>query len=161
MLDRLREEILLFVRRALASVLYQAAHPATVRAQNGAGQLDVEIDPPTELPPLVGVPIRHGLPGVTVRVSPGARVLITFELGDPSRPIATLWDAPTAVEWVVNAGARRAAREGDSVSVEIPPGTVLVAAPGPAPAPGTPVPNPVAIELVGTITNGTAVLKLP
>ena len=162
MLDRLRDELLTFIQRALASVFYQAQHPATVRAQSADGaRVDVVVDPPTRLPPLTGVPIRHGLPGVTVRVSPGARVGITFELGDPARPVATLWEAPSMVEWVVNGGERKAARDGDSVEVTIPIGKVMVAAPGPVPPMGTPVPNEAEITLHGTITNGTAVLKLP
>lgn len=38
------------------------------------------------------VPIRHGLPGVSVDVVTGARVRVGFEGGDPKRPYAALWD---------------------------------------------------------------------
>lgn len=155
MIERLRDELAAFVRRVTGRLDYQALYPATVRAQDGAGRLDVELDPPTAMPPLTGVPIRHGLPGVTVRVAAGARVLVTWERGDPARPVAVLWEAGSVTDIVVNGGARKAARDGDPVSVTIDPGTVLVM------VLGTPTPNPAPITLTGTITDGTAVLKLP
>jgi hypothetical protein len=154
-IERLRDELATFIRRVTGRLDYQALYPGTVRAQDGSGRLDIELDAPTTMPPLSGVPIRHGLPGVTVRVAAGARVMVTWERGDPSRPVATLWEPGSVVDIVVNGGTRHAARDGDSVSVEIPTGAVLVS------SPGGPTPNPAPLTLTGTVTNGTSVLKLP
>lgn len=41
---------------------------------------------------LSSVPIRHGLPGVTINVPDGTRALLEFESGDPSRPIVRGFD---------------------------------------------------------------------
>lgn len=37
------------------------------------------------------VPIRHGIPGVTVEVSQGQQILVGYEADDPKRPFAALW----------------------------------------------------------------------
>lgn len=155
MIERLRDELAAFVRRVTGRLDLQALYPGTVRAQDGAGRLDIDLDAPTMMPPLTGVPIRHGLPGVTVRVAAGARVLVTWERGDPARPVAVLWEPGSVTDVVVNGGARKTAREGDTVSVTIDPNTVMVM------VLGTPTLNPAPITLTGTITDGTAVLKLP
>lgn len=73
-----------------------AAYPAKIVAQNSDGTL--ELKPESEsLPSVSRVPIRLGLPGCRVKVKAGGRVLLTFEEGDPRRPVATLWDT-TALE---------------------------------------------------------------
>jgi hypothetical protein len=75
---------------------YCAIYSARVVKQDPiTGALEVVFE--TErMPSLQGVPIRAGLPGVAIEVDPGARVNIAFENADPSRPIATVWDAKTA-----------------------------------------------------------------
>lgn len=180
MIERLRDELATFIRRVTGRLDYQAFHPGTVRAQDGSGRLDIELDRPTTMPPLTGVPIRHGLPGVTVRVAAGARVLVTWERGDPARPVAALWEPGSVTDIVVNGGSRKAARDGDptgsgTISVaasSVPPGTssaltITYTPPGGAPQvvviaglpPG--VTGSGTLTLTGTITDGTSVLKLP
>ena len=66
---------------------------------------------------LQGVPIYHGLPGVTVRVVPGARVLLQFVGGDPSKPFASLWRSGDIEEISFNGGSAPIARQGDPVAV--------------------------------------------
>jgi hypothetical protein len=71
---------------------YGRLYPAKVIAQNGDGSL--ELYPDDELVRGSGisqVPIRHGLPGVTVKVNAGARVALFFENGDPKKPAVALW----------------------------------------------------------------------
>lgn len=90
---------------------YQALHPARVVAQADDGSLElVADDPDVMLPP--GVPLRGGLPGVRAVVPAGARVLVTFERGDPARPVATLWELGDVTRLVVDGGTHPAAREG-------------------------------------------------
>lgn len=156
MIERLRTELARFVatvtRRLDAAIL----HPATVIAQADDDSLELALDAGAPVPSLVGVPIRHGLPGVTsVRVAPGARVRVGFEGADPSRPFAALWDAAAAVRVTVGGGTRGAAREGHAVRVTIPAGAVLV------PSPTGPVPNPLPLTLSGEIAEGFDGWRLP
>jgi hypothetical protein len=93
---------------------YLALYPARVVSQSIIdGSLDVQPDD-TRLPPMQNVPIRYGVPGVRAEVSAGAQVLIGFEQGNPSRPVATLWDL-TACRLFFNGGTHSVAREGDDV----------------------------------------------
>lgn len=77
------------VRRQL---VYLSLYPAKVVSQNADFTLEVRPDAAV-LPGLSKVPLRHGLPGVRVLVPAGARLLIGFDEGDPSRPYAALWEA--------------------------------------------------------------------
>lgn len=43
------------------------------------------------------VPLRHGLPGCTVKVKPGARVTLFFENNDAKQPAAGLWPDGSSV----------------------------------------------------------------
>jgi hypothetical protein len=44
------------------------------------------------VPPMSSVPLRHGIPGMTVAVAPGLNVLVGWENGRPNRPFAALWE---------------------------------------------------------------------
>lgn len=60
-----------------------------VVAQSGQ-TVDVKLDDP-RLPGMSALPIQVGLPGATVELAAGARMLVGFENGDPAKPIALLW----------------------------------------------------------------------
>lgn len=139
--------------RLTRRVDYLGLYPARVVAQRADGTLDLVPDSPRAAP-CQGVPYRT-LRGLSVEVSAGARVLLGYEGGDPSRPYALAWEIGDATSVRVNGGTRSAARDGDSVSVTIPAGAVLVS------SPGGPIPSPAPITLAGTITSGTAALRLP
>ena len=62
---------------------------------------------------LQGVKIRHGLPGYTVEVPEGARVLLGFEAQDPARPYALLWDEGGVSSVSFDGGTDAVARVGD------------------------------------------------
>lgn len=132
---------------------YTALWPARVVAQRADGTLDLHPDS-SRVSPCQGVPYRT-LRGLSVEVSAGARVLLGYEGGDPARPYALAWEIGDATSVRVNGGTRSAARDGDSVSVTIPAGAVLVS------SPGGPIPSPAPITLSGTITSGTTALRLP
>lgn len=139
--------------RLTRRVDYLGLYPARVVAQRADGALDLVPDSP-RVAPCQGVPYRT-LRGLSVEVSAGARVLLGYEGGDPSRPYALTWEIGDATSVRVNGGTRSAARDGDSVSVTIPAGAVLVS------SPGGPIPSPAPITLSGTITSGTTALRLP
>ena len=67
---------------------------------------------------VVGVKVPPAPPslGVTVTVPAGERVTLTYEGGDPSKPVACLWTAGAVTRITVNGATARAAREGDDVT---------------------------------------------
>lgn len=93
------------VRTATASLDYGALYACDVEAQRSDGTLDLK---PTniKLPPMTGVPIRYGIPGVTVKVKPAARVLMGFDGFDPSRPYAALWSPDSLLELTIDAATK-------------------------------------------------------
>lgn len=117
------------VRHLTARIDYLAFYPARVIAQSPAGTLDV-VPEDARLPELSDVPIRIGVPGVSVRVKKDSRVLIGFEAGNRMRPVAVVWDASSVESVVVVAdkvvlgdkdGARPVARVGDPIEAMLPP----------------------------------------
>lgn len=73
-----------------------ALYPSTVVKVAG---MRVELVPDdTRLTTYQDVPIVLGLPGVTVQVQEGARVLLGFAAGDPQKPQAWLWESGALVE---------------------------------------------------------------
>jgi hypothetical protein len=116
-------------------------YPASVVSQAADGTLDVQVDPPSGLSASKPVGITQvaimGLPGVTVKVRPGAMVLLGFQDGDRSRPIATLFAPDSLSEIKVTAALKvtvdapaidlgdafgAVLREGDTVSIPGPGG---------------------------------------
>jgi hypothetical protein len=88
------------------------------------------------------VPIRHGVPGMACKVPPGARVLLSFDGGDPRKPYASLWEG-AAIEVSFAGGQQPIARVGDQVVV-----TVAGVVAGPA-----------AVTATGVIMAGTPQVK--
>jgi len=93
-LDRFKSAIADVIEAMVGSRLdYLARYPARVVAQNG-NRVDLKPDD-QRVPGVAGVPISVGIPGTTVEVVPGARVLLAFEGGDPTKPIAEIWEHGT------------------------------------------------------------------
>lgn len=83
---------------------YLKLYPAVVVAQNSDGSLQlIADDPKVRGDGHNNVRVRHGLPGISVTVSQGARVRLGFEEGDPSKPFAALFDTDAAFV-VINLG---------------------------------------------------------
>lgn len=157
--DRLKGAVADLVRQLTGHTDYHALYPAEVRAQNEDKTLELRPGS-TKLPGFSRVAIRHGLPGVTVTVKQGARVLLGFEGGNPEKPYAALWTAdsldtltveaetkvtvraPEVIFADTDSSARRVAREGDVVKFTIP----------------MPPPTP-ALEVYGLITGGSSKVK--
>jgi hypothetical protein len=90
-MDELKGELQALVRGFVRDLDYAKSYPAKVVKQASDGTLELQPEN-TRLPGMTGVPLRYGMPGVTVKVQPGGRVFVTFEAADPQRPVATLWD---------------------------------------------------------------------
>jgi len=89
-------------------LLFSQWYPAKVVKQESDGT--VELYPDHEGirgNGITKVPIRHGLPGVTVKVKLGERVILFFEEGDPLKPACALWpDGSSVLEVVLSADTR-------------------------------------------------------
>jgi len=91
--SRVAEDIAAIVdQRTADKIDYSRLYPSKVLSQSADGTLEI-IPDAKQLRGngLTGVPIRHGIPGVTVRVPAGGKVLLFFEAGDPKLPAAALW----------------------------------------------------------------------
>lgn len=95
---------------------YHAMYPCTVVAQDG-NELELLPDDAKVRGFGVGsVPIKPGAPGYEFEVPEGARVLLGFEAGDPSRPYCSLWESATDVDTITfDGGSEDIARTNDSV----------------------------------------------
>jgi hypothetical protein len=108
----LRRLVEAFVGRRLDHL---ALYPAVVVQQRSDGTLDLSPEDP-RVPSCQGVPIRLGIPGVTVTVPSGGRVLLGYANGDPSRPYASLWESGTVTRITINGGTAKVARLGDATN---------------------------------------------
>jgi hypothetical protein len=103
--DRLRGALERVIRWVTRDTLFLGQYTAEVVRQAADGTLDLlPDDSRLRSQGLQSVPIRHGLPGVTVQVPAGERVLLAFDGGDPTQPFAALWHAGQAVKIVFDGG---------------------------------------------------------
>lgn len=95
--DRVKGPLLALVKHALSRVDYYALYRARMVAQSAdMTKLDV-IPDDSRIPPMTGILLRHGVPGLKVQVAPGAFVLVGWSGGDPSRPYCQLWEGGETV----------------------------------------------------------------
>lgn len=91
------------VRRAAERAInYSQIYPSKIVQQDPDGT--VHLMPDDERVRgngLTKVPLRHGLPGLTVKVVPGQRAALFFEDGDPQKPACGLWPDGSSVMEVV------------------------------------------------------------
>lgn len=115
---KMRSALERIIRWVTRDTLFHGQFTAQVIRQAADGTLDLLPDDlRIRSQGLQGVPIRHGLPGVTVEVLPGGRVLLAFDGGDPSRPYAALWHEGTVLK--VHIGGQRAVAMGDLVKARL------------------------------------------
>ena len=140
--DRLGSVLGAFIAKRLAPTAYHAAYAASVLSQNADGTLELRLDSDRVKAPSK-VPIV-GLPGVSVKVTPSARCIVTFVDGDPMKARAELFD-PTSLDTItinaatkiianapdveLGAGAAPVVRVGDTISVGTTGGVVAMTTP--------------------------------
>lgn len=115
MLEGLKEELERFVRWVMRDVTYHKHYPCTVQGQSGMTLDLLPDDPEIAGAGLGGVPLRVGLPGFVVQVPPGARVMLSFDNGDPKKPAAALFDPGSVTGIQFADGTQAIARQGDLV----------------------------------------------
>lgn len=95
--DRLKGPFIALVKQALSRVDYYALYRARVVAQSpDFTKLDIQPDD-SRLPPMSGILLRHGVPGLKVQITPGAFVMVGWSGGDPSQPYVQLWEGGESV----------------------------------------------------------------
>lgn len=164
--DRIKAGLAAFVRAQFPRLDHFAAYWSRVVSQNGDGTLELIPDDP-RIPGRSNVPIRYGVPGVKATVSPGARVLLEFAGGDPSKPFATVWESAAVTEIVVASGTKGAARVDDTAKAATAMATWMAAvetaingiAPGSI-SPLSTVPVTGAAVAFGVITGGSSIVKV-
>ena len=72
-------------------IRYRCLYRGKVIGQTGQ-TVDVRPYDPL-LPDMAGIPLRHGVPGITVSVTPGCSVQVGWDDGRPDRPFAALWSS--------------------------------------------------------------------
>lgn len=126
--DRVSGALARFIRWVMRDTKFHKMYPCTVQSQS-SDLTRLELLPDDEEIRGTGtaaVLIRHGLPGVTVKVPRGARVLLGFAAGDERRPYAALWE-PGSIESISFAGGTKpVARMGDSVTCFWPPSLPVI-----------------------------------
>lgn len=115
MFDRIYSALRKLVDDATARMDYHALYPCDVVKQNADKTLELQPDNP-RIPPMSKVPIRLGIPGATVTIEEGARVLLGFAGGDPNRPIASLWESSTITVLTINGGSVPLAKIGSTTA---------------------------------------------
>lgn len=97
-MDRLKGPLRGFARAADPLARYRCMYPAKLRSQS-ADKLRVDVEPDDKaLPSMSNIPLRHGIPGLTVSVAPGAYLLVGWGGGSPTDPFAALWSNPSTAE---------------------------------------------------------------
>jgi hypothetical protein len=161
-LDRIKKALANFVESCLPRIDYLATYPGRVVAQGGTNSFDFQPDS-TKVPGVSGVPVRFGLPGVSVQLALGSspRATLAFAEGDPAQGFLDLWEQPGLSSLTVdpsatvNLGPAAAAvgRVGDQVQVtfSIADAALILTGAGP----GSPCSAVGPITLTGTITAGS------
>lgn len=106
MSDLIRQKLAEIIEQLVIEPLikYRTAYPCEIVRQADDGTVDLRPDD-TSMPSLTGVQIR-GLPGVSVKVKPGARALLQFEGGRPTKPICTLFETGSLDSITVTAATK-------------------------------------------------------
>lgn len=94
--DRLKAAVAAVIKAQFPRLDFLASYRCTAVAQNSDLSLELVPDDP-RIAPLSGIPVRWPA-GITAKVAPGARVLLSFAGGDPTQPQAELWESATVTE---------------------------------------------------------------
>jgi hypothetical protein len=103
--DPLRAALNGLVRQATKHVDFYVVRAGEVVSQNPDGTLELKLDDP-DMPGLSKIPIAYGIPGVTAKVKPKARVHVEFADGSPTKPRAVVIDSSALLEAKIEAAVK-------------------------------------------------------
>jgi hypothetical protein len=98
--DRIKRALERFVELVTQRLDRCALYPARVVTQAADGTLEVQLDD-ARWPTMTKVPLRTCVPGATIKIASGTRVLVGWEAADPGKPYAALFESGTLLELVV------------------------------------------------------------
>ena len=174
-LDRLLDSFRKLVRAEDPARTFLGTYEYQVHASDGTTADLTPTDTTISLPPLVRIPLRSGVSGVSVHPSSGSLVGVKFLNGDPSRPIVDgACDGTKAQQIDINGSSPSAARTGDAVDAGY---LVFTSAGIPAPSPYFPggtigaaaaalyasslsPPGQVVAMVAGVITGGSSTVNI-
>lgn len=146
----MRESLAAFIRWVMRDTAYHKVFTAVVMAPSSGDTVDLLPDDPTIAGNgLQGVPVSYGVPGAKAMLTPGMRMLLFFEGGDPSKPHAICFDG-SPLEVSFGGGKSPIARVGDNIVISNV--STIIAPPGPSGGPCTGT-------AVGTIMAGAVGVK--
>ena len=125
-LDRIKAGLAAFIDAHIGRrVTYHGLYPSTVVSQAADGRVDVLPDDEAVRGAGIGLAeLRNGAPGYQYDAPAGARCLVGFEAGDPSRPYVAGWMPETGVTRLTfDSGTKSIARVDDVTDV----GTLAIA----------------------------------
>lgn len=97
--DRVKDSLAAVIKAIAAGNFHARFRYRVVKQSADLKAVDCVPDPDTkELSGLTNVPIKHGVPGLTVRVLPGAFIMVGFENHDPRRPFVSEWEPGANVQ---------------------------------------------------------------
>ncbi len=103
-----------FIRWVMRDATYLGQYVCSVEGQDADGLLALRPeDEKVQGKGLGAVKIKVGLPGFKVKVPVGARVMLSWENGDPGKPQAALFDPNSVTEIQFADGTQAIARQGD------------------------------------------------
>lgn len=102
----MRRALYSLIRSSHPTIAYHGFYSAKVVVQS-ADRLTVDVQPDDErLPPMPKVPLDLGIPGGTVKIAAGARVMVGWRNGDPQQAYAFLF-AHGAETFVISINAAK------------------------------------------------------
>lgn len=98
--DRIKGALLAMAKGAVPGIDYLGFYRCKVASQSGQ-KVDLTPDDPRLGQSVTNVPLRHGLPGIEVTLTPGCYVRLGWDNGDPRLAFASLWDGGESVTKLV------------------------------------------------------------
>lgn len=102
--DRLKAAFNSYAQDLAPRVDLFAGYWSTVTSQNADGSLELKPDD-QRFGGWSRIPIRYGVPGIVATVPAGARCLVEFASGDPSKPMVTSWESGTILSLKIGPAA--------------------------------------------------------
>lgn len=104
MSDRARAALGAIVQDESRALPYALCYPCEVIKDWGNMTLDLMPEDTELLPPLERIPLRVGVPGLTIRLKVGARVWLAFDNAEADRPLAYLFESGQVERWQLKTG---------------------------------------------------------
>lgn len=114
--DAFRGALAGLIRQETKHTDFMAARSGKVVAQNNDGTLELKLDD-ADMPGMSKIPIAYGVPGIKAKVKKGAKVLVQWADGLPSKPHAVVIDSAAIEELAIDSTIVKVAGAEDFVAL--------------------------------------------